>query len=297
MNNDSILGGLDPEVLNDMGTRRDALKGLGHWSAKLALASIPLGLAAMAKTAYAQTTVPTAIANVLNFALILEELEAEFYGIAVGKRAAPAGLTRSATLIPSSDRSIFETLSDHEDRHVELLRSALGGQAVAKPTFDFSGGNGSGTGAFASAFSNYQTFLALSQSFEDTGVRAYKGQAPALFAAETTVGNRPFLTIALRIHSVEARHASEVRRLRGNFSEQAPNKGWITGNDSGGAPAAIYAGEDNTAQGSPPATAPGINVATLPGATTTAATESFDEPLTRAQVVAIVDPFIVEPIS
>ena len=41
------------------------------------------------------------------------------------------------------------------------------------------------------------------------------------------------LTAALTIHSVEARHAAEVRRLRGNFTDQAPNQGWITGEPAG----------------------------------------------------------------
>ncbi len=45
------------------------------------------------------------------------------------------------------------------------------------PDFDFSGGAGSGTGPYADAFSNYDLFLTVAQAFEDTGVRAYKGQA------------------------------------------------------------------------------------------------------------------------
>ncbi len=126
-------------------------------------------------------------------------------------------------------------------------------------------------------------------------------------------GNKDVLERALEIHSVEARHASMVRRLRGNFTEMAPQKGWITGNQRGtGMPAAtqpIYDGEENVLQGAPPAAAPGLNVQTLnfaptgvPAVTpavaaTTAASESFDEPLTRAQVVAIVQPFIVQTIS
>ena len=53
------------------------------------------------------------------------------------------------------------------------LRLALDVDAVAKPQFDFTAG-----GRFGDVFSNFNTFLALSQAFEDTGVRAYKGQAP-----------------------------------------------------------------------------------------------------------------------
>ena len=89
------------------------------------------------------------------------------------------------------------------------------------------------------------------------------------------------LTAALQIHSVEARHASEVRRLRGL-------KGWITGNDRGlGMPAAtqpVYDGEEITVQA-------GFDTAALFGAS--AGSESYDEPFRTAQTVAIANLFIV----
>lgn len=272
MENQTILDGLDPEVLDRMGTRRDALRKAGGLGLGLALASVPLGLAALAKGAFAQG-IPANVVSVLNFALVLEELEAEFYTLGA---AAPG-------LIPASDRTLFVTIRDHERAHVEFLRDALGSQAVAKPTFDFTAG-----GAF-SPFTDYAQFRALAQAFEDTGVRAYKGQAGNLLVAPA------ILRAALTIHSVEARHASEVRRLNGNFTEQAPQKGWITLRNRGALPAAtqpVYDGEENLVQA-------GIDISTLPGASGTlsaeAASESFDEPLTRAQVEAIVDPFIVDP--
>lgn len=273
MSNESILGGLDPEVLDVMATRRDALRGAGRWGMGLAMASVPLALASMAKSAFGQTT-PQAVVDVLNFALTLEELEAEFYVLGMN----------AAGLIPAADRQIFGTIRDHEVAHVQFLRNALGSAAVAKPTFDFTAG-----GAFT-PFSNYDQFKALAQAFEDTGVRAYKGQAPVLLQS------KPILRAALTIHSVEARHASEVRRLRGNFADQEPQQGWITlnlrGTDMPAATQPVYDGEELTTQA-------GVNIATLPGAATgstigaNAASEAFDEPLTRAQVLAIVDAFIV----
>ncbi|MEO6528231.1 MAG: ferritin-like domain-containing protein [Gemmatimonadaceae bacterium] len=225
----------------------------------------------MIKRATLAAALPSAVVDVLNFALTLEYLEAEFYVTGVGKPG----------LIPAADREIFTTIRDHEVAHVEYLKAALGAEAVAKPTFDFTAGNGSGNGPYADVFSNYATFKAVAQAFEDTGVRAYKGQAPAL---------KPYsdvLTAALTIHSVEARHAAEVRRLRGNFSETSPNEGWITGNmtDIPGT-AAVYAGEENAVQG-------GVSVASITSVGLDEITEAFDEPLTKAQVLAIVDPFIV----
>ncbi|HEY4198073.1 MAG TPA: ferritin-like domain-containing protein, partial [Mucilaginibacter sp.] len=140
---------------------------------------------------------------------------------------------------------------------------------------------------------NYQTFLAVAETFEDTGVRAYKGQAPNL------LGNQVVLTAALSIHAVEARHASAVRQLRAN-KYGATVKPWITsttgtGNDSGiAAVNANYAGEDNVMQG-------GVDVTTLPGATAgsktsvATATAAFDEPLDMAAVLALLSgTFIVK---
>ena len=274
MNEQHILGGLDPEVLERVGTRRDALFGLGKLSAGLALASVPLGLAAMAKSAFAQGGLPQQIVDVLNFALTLEYLEAEFYTRGLNT-VASAGMPASTIAFPNATaRETFRIIRDHENAHVDFLRAALGSAAVAKPNFDFTAG-----GAFANVFSDYATFITLAQAFEDTGVRAYKGQAGNL------IGNKAILQAALTIHSVEARHASKVRRMAVSPAE----KGWIeTGATQGPAAVApIYAGEDNTTQG-------GVNVTTLVPSTVSAAdvAASFDEPLTRDQVLAIVRPFI-----
>src|SRR3546814_6462702 len=127
----------------------------------------------------------------------------------------------------------MQQIGKHETAQVAVLTSTindLSGTPVDKPEFDFTA-----DGTFADVFSNYETFLALSQAFEDTGVRAYKGQAGNL------LGGEGITTAALNIHSVEARHASQVRILR-------MQKGWITGNNDSGLPAAIYNGEEHTSQ-------------------------------------------------
>ncbi|CAN5671521.1 hypothetical protein BH10BAC5_BH10BAC5_14700 [soil metagenome] len=246
-------------------SRRNAIKKAGDVGLKVALASIPLAFASsIAKNAFAKTS--STVVEVLNFALTLEYLESKFYQM---------GLSASG-LIPAVDRPIFTQIANHEGAHVTTLIStinSLSGTPVSQPTFDFTGGNGSGTGPYADVFTNYTTFLALSQAFEDLGVRAYKGQAGNLQS------NAAVLTAALSIHSVEARHAAEVRRLRAA-------KGWITGNDASGLPAAIYAGEDNLTQG-------GVVVTSITDVGANAMTEGFDEPLTMPAVLAIADPFIV----
>lgn len=215
-------------------------------------------------------TLPTAVIGVLNYALRLEHLEAEFYTRGV---AAP-------NLIPAANRAIFTTIQSHEVAHVDYLRNLLGTSARPKPTFDFTAGGGSGSGPFADVFTNYNTFLAVAQAFEDTGVRAYKGQAATL------APYKDVLQAALTVHSVEARHAAEVRRLRGNFQDNEPNQGWITGAMTDvAAIAPVYAGEDNT-------THLGVDVRSITPVSASSITEAFDEPLTMAQVLAIVGPFL-----
>jgi rubrerythrin len=253
----TVLDALDPELLAHTVSRRDALGNLGSSVAKVAIASAPLMLGVMAKSAFAQSgNIPQGIRDVLNFALTLEYLEDEFY---------KAGLAANG-LIPGNARTVFQQIGKHETAHVVLLQSVLGSNAVAKPTFDFTAG-----GAFGDVFTNYQTFLALAQGFEDTGVRAYKGQAANLISDNGT------LTVALQIHSVEARHAAQVRRMRNQ-------KGWVTNATTDvSALAAVYAGDGETMQA-------GVNTATFVNAA--AATEAFDEPLTKDAVLAIAGMFI-----
>lgn len=247
---------VDVEVYEKLSSRRAMFKHLSGSGMKLAFAAVPLFLGSALNKVYAQSS---AVPDILNYALTLEYLEDEFY---------KSGLAASG-LIPENRRAIFQQISKHESAHVAFLKSVLGqlsATPVSKPEFDFTA-----NGAFADVFTNYQTFLALSQAFEDTGVRAYKGRAGEL------MGNATVLTAALQIHSVEARHASMVRRLRAE-------KGWITGNSNSGLPAAIYAGEDNVMQGGASITGLGYSAA--------AATEAFDEPLAPNEVLAIAGGFI-----
>jgi len=257
--NKPLLESVEPDYINEMTARREPIEKARNMAGAAATTIISFG--ALAGTAFGQDKkLPGKIADVLNFALTLEYLEDEFYRTALG----------SGGLIPQDTQDVFGQISKHETAHVALLRSVLGSKAVAKPNFDFTAG-----GAFADVFRNYQTFLAVAQAFEDTGVRAYKGQAGNLKS------NDKILTVALQIHSVEARHAAMVRRLRG----ETP---WIVGDSRGTLPAPtqpVYNGEGNTTQG-------GANVAGLPGMSTRIASQAFDEPLSKAEVLAIAGLFI-----
>ncbi|MEO7996414.1 MAG: ferritin-like domain-containing protein [Gemmatimonadaceae bacterium] len=272
MTNMNIIDSVDPEIMHAVDQRASEIaQGAsvnGKLAALLALGSIPIALGAIAKDVYGQA--PSDVIDVLQFALLLEYLESDFYTRGVA----------SAGMIPAAVTTVFTTIRDHENAHVGALIATLGTKGAApraKPVFDYTAkGNVAG---FNFGAAQYSTFLALAQAFEDTGVRAYKGQAGRL------VNDEPVLNAALAIHSVEARHASMIRRIRGQ-------KGWITGNSRGDLPAftqGIYDGEDNVVQG-------GVTITTLTGASENgsgnAATEAFDEPLTMAQVTAIVTPFL-----
>ncbi len=259
----------DERIIHSTGTRRDSFSQFGNIGKNLALASIPFGLSALTGKAFAKdiTATPATPIGALQFALTLEYLENEFYSMALDSGVIPASENGGR------DLKVFQQIAAHESAHVKFLIAGLGGTAsanfVAKPTFDFTVG-----GAF-DPFHDYPTFLALAQAFEDTGVRAYKGQAANLITTPD------LLTAALQIHSVEARHASEVRRLRSL-------KGWISNAERGaGMPAAtqaVYDGEGVTVQA-------GFNTATAFGAA--AGSEAYDEPLTTQQVVDIANIFIV----
>jgi hypothetical protein len=272
----------DPEVFEKLGDRRKAMKDFSRFAGKVALASLPFAFGSMFKKAYGQT--PSDIIGVLNFALTLEYLESEFY---------KAGVAANG-LIPAGTPAVgaLTKIRNDENAHVTFLRGAItaaGGTPVTltAANFDFTA-----RGNFNAVFTDYDLFLAVAQTFEDTGVRAYKGQAGNLMS------NNDVLTAALNIHSVEARHASHIRYMRkarqtanpGNALYVGTIKPWITLNNSNIGSTAVqasYNGEELTTQA-------GVNILTVGGQTFTAeaASEAFDEPLTKAQVEAIVAPFI-----
>ncbi len=273
----------DPEVFDKLSDRRKAMKDFSNFAGKVALASLPFAFGSMFKKAYGQT--PTDIIGVLNFALTLEYLESEFYIRGV---AAP-------TLIPAGTPAVaaLTKIKNDEVAHVAFLRGAItaaGGTPVTKTaaSFDFTA-----RGNFPTVFTDYDVFLAVAQTFEDTGVRAYKGQAGNLMS------NNDVLTAALTIHSVEARHAAHIRYMRRARQTANPANGlyvgvikpWITLKNSNIGTAAVqasYNGEEITTQA-------GVNILNVGGQTFTAeaASEAFDEPLSKAEVEAIVAPFIV----
>jgi len=275
---------VDPEVFERLDGRRSAMKQFAKFSGKVALASLPLAFGSMLNKAYGSPSGTTdAITDVLNFALTLEYIEAEFY-----KAGYAAGIAGTLAIPAGAPINAIKTIRDHEIAHVAFLRSAitsLNGTPVSftAASFDFTA-----KGIFPTVFSDYGLFLAVAQTFEDTGVRAYKGQAGNLMS------NNEVLTAALNIHSVEARHASHIRQMRkanGSLVPAGVNvKPWITLNQSGIGSSVVqasYNGEEITTQA-------GVNIVNIGGFTisASAASEAFDEALTKDQILAIVTPFL-----
>jgi hypothetical protein len=122
--------------------------------------------------------------GILNFALVLEYLQAAFYTEAERTGALSGVAARASAQIGAVERA-----------HVTALSDALGAKAVARPSFDFQGTTADG-----------DAFLRTAVAFEDLGTAAYKGQLPEL-------RSKDYLAAALSIHSVEARHAAWIRYL------------------------------------------------------------------------------------
>ena len=125
--------------------------------------------------------------DILNFALTLEYLEADFY-----RRGLKLGLS-------SEVAKIAKSFGDAEQQHVEALAATikkLGGTPVASPKFNF-------------PMKDEKSFLKLAQTLEDTGVSAYNGAGPSITSKEV-------LAAAGSIVQIEARHAAVIRQLRGN---------------------------------------------------------------------------------
>ena len=155
--------------------RRGAIAGGTLIAGGVAIGGLPT--VALGKPSAAQDV------EILNFALLLEYLESEFYVQAVANNALQPKVLEFA-----------RTVRDHELAHVEFLAKALGSKAIGKPTFDF-----------GDTVKDNWKFLATATVLEDTGVTAYDGQGTRL--------TKNTLAAAATIVSVEARHAAWVRQI------------------------------------------------------------------------------------
>lgn len=198
------------EVVDASPNRRKFLKTLG--AATAAVGAMTL---AGERTAEAQSSTELAV---LNFALNLEYLEAEFYtygqygygieqfgigvsGVASGSNPASGGTTTGGSKVTFSNSLVFSgpitaEIGVDERAHVMLLRGFLGSLAVAKPNINLN--------ALGIGFGSQNDFLTLARIFEDIGVSAYGGAAYLLSTPLV-------IQTAARILAAEAEHVGTIR--------------------------------------------------------------------------------------
>ena len=221
-------------------SRRSLL--LGGGAAALAATVMPKSAkAANAVTSYGDS-------DILNFALNLEYLEANFYWLAAfgttidkpnaasmavgappataltgivgqkGAAGAPGTVNYDQAVpvpfkMPGVKSYAIETAIE-EVKHVNYLRSALGAAVVAQPPIDLSSTawntlvSAAGIGSSFNPFASDANFLVAAYVFEDVGVTAYKGAAPLI---STSTQGKTYLQAAASILAVEAYHAGLIR--------------------------------------------------------------------------------------
>lgn len=169
--------------------RRDLIKG----AAAVIPASIALEMLGT-KWAFADSNDFDGPLDVLNYALTLEYLEAEFYRQGNGH-----------DLLSGKAARYLKAIQKDEEMHVWAIKDTiakLGGSAVPAPKVDF-----------GKAFASKNNYLETAYTFENLGVQAYLGAAPSLFA------EKELLTAAASIFGVEARHAAIIANLQNKKAE------------------------------------------------------------------------------
>lgn len=157
----------------------------------VALTTLPKSLTAQTNNRIKTLTFKANDVGILNFALLLEELEAAFY----------ARVLKSGKITNRRELDYIRALGRHEAEHVKFLRSVLGDNTTFR-TRDLSFNRA----GLAALLTDRDTILNTAVALEDTGVHAYNGAGPS-------ITNPTYLLAAGSIVSVEGRHAAGIRAL------------------------------------------------------------------------------------
>ncbi|MTD13287.1 twin-arginine translocation signal domain-containing protein [Nakamurella sp. YIM 132087] len=135
--------------------------------------------------------------DILNYALVLEYLEADFYAQGIAKG-----------FLSGRELELITPIGDHEKEHVTAVTAAvtsLGGTPAEKPKITYPAGT----------FDSKESFLKNASVFEELGVTAYHGQVPLISSGDV-------LAAAASIAGVESRHAAVIATLTGGKPFPAP---------------------------------------------------------------------------
>jgi Ferritin-like domain len=205
--------------------------------------SLALGVAAVAGLALSSRAAGQSITStdqdILNFALNLEYLEAQYYTLATTGQTidqvgvgitGPTGAIDGTVTVKTNPMVPFTTpllqefateLATAEQNHVKFLRSTLGSSAVGMPPIDLrysfdALAQAAALGSTFDPFANEANFLLGAFIFEDVSVTAYLGALPLLTSKN--------LDSAAGIMAVEAYHAGSIRQrvfAEGPVAQQA----------------------------------------------------------------------------
>lgn len=195
MSNHELFDGKPVMAFQQETDRRNFLKWAGIVGVGTGLAVTGLTVAGTPELAIAQSDETDL--EILNYALTLEYLEAEFY---------KQGLAGS--VLSGRERELIQPIGEHENAHVSSLTATINklkGKPAAKPTFKFPDGT----------FTDKAKFLETARTFEELGVNAYHGQVTRVKAVE-------ILAAAAAIAGVESRHAAILQDLTGGEPFPAP---------------------------------------------------------------------------
>ena len=222
----------DPIEQNGV-ARRSLLTQIGVGAATaMAVGAVATGASiGTSVPAEAQTVSDT---DILNFALNLEYIEAQYYSRAffgTGLQSADMtgigtpGFTLGGSAVPFQTpqvASLAEKLTIDEVNHVRFLRRALGSAAVAQPNIDLLNSFNAlaaaaglvAKGTQFNPFLNETNFLLGAFIFEDVGVTAYNGAAGL-------ISSKAYLGAAASILAIEAYHGGAIRTALGYLGQQS----------------------------------------------------------------------------